>query len=236
MPGQFSGALTRRYAGYVDVSALPGIVTQQRHDADTDDSSPDDNRDRAQAPAGGGSTPYEWLDGQVPVGAGSPQSDNPDWANHTASGQHAGADGRGRGRWVGQDGERVARPTGPQHTPATLVNAGSSGAAFGGQVKTGSMDPVANPGGVDLGHTYNSPADSHRQGLHFNRPGLRIIRAPGRTSAEYTSVSAGAGPSAPRLRRQVRPAGQTDFLPVDQAPALYAGERENGSIGGGWAL
>lgn len=236
MPGAFSNALVQRYAGYVDVNALPGVITSDRHDADTDTSSPSDDRDRAKAPAGGADVPVDWLSGQVPVGPGSAASENPDSDNHSATGRHAGSNGAGRSRWVGQDLERPDRPPGVQHPPMTLENAGSAGAAFGGLTKTGSMDPYANPGGVDLGHNYNHPQDQHRQGLHFNRPGLRIIRAPSRTSAEYTAFSAGAGPSQPRMRRQVRPAGQTDFVPVDQDPARYAGERENGSIGGGWAL
>lgn len=238
MPGAFTNALLSRYSGYIDVNALPGIVTQERHDADTDDSAPSDDRDRAQAPAGGAPVPEQWLYGQVPVGRGTAAPENPDSRNHAATDNHAGADGGGRSRWVGQDLEAAVRPSGVQHPPATLDHAGAAGAAFGGLVKTGSMDARANPGGVDLGHTYNHPQDGRRvgTGLHFNRPGLRVIRAPGRTSAEYVSVTQGGGPSTPVLRRIIRPYGQTDFVPVDQAPARNVGESQDGAIGGGWAL
>lgn len=240
MPGAFGGALQRRYGyvGYVDLSALPGTVTQQQHDADTDTTAPEANRERAYAPAGGGAQPYEWLSGQVPVGTGDLASDDPDADNHSATGSHAGRSGGGMARPVGQDPDRAARSSVPQHRPETLDDAGAGGAAFGGLVKTGSMDPIANPGGVDLGHRYKHPADEHRQNLHFNRPGLRIIRAPGRTSAEYTSFSEGGGPTDPKLRRQLRPAGQANFGTVDAAPAAAEAvyEREHGTIGGGWAL
>lgn len=241
MPGAFTGALQRTYGyvGYVDVNALPGTITSDRHDADTDTTAPSDDRDRAFAPAGGGEVPLEWLSGQVPQGTGDMASPDPDSHNHKATGNHAGGQAGGMARWVGQDRDQAARRQGDRHAPETLAATGvTGGAAFGGLVKTGSMEPQANPGGVDLGHRYTHPADSHRQNLHFNQPGLRIIRAPGRTSAEYTSYGEGAGPSQPRLRRQVRPAGQSSFLPVDQAPSSVPAvvEREHGTIGGGWAL
>lgn len=241
MPGAFTGSLQRRYGyvGYVDVNALPGVVTQDRHNADTDTTAPSDDRDRALAPAGGNDAPLEWLSGQVPQGTGDLASPDPDSRNHTAANNHAGRAGAGAARPVGQDLDRAARKPGNRHAPETIADTrATGGAAFGGLVKTGSMEPEANPGGVDLGHRYTHPADNHRQNLHFNQPGLRIIRAPGRTSAEYTSYAEGAGPSQPRLRRQVRPAGQGGFVEVDQAPASAAAtaERERGTIGGGWAL
>lgn len=238
MPGAFTGALVRRYT--VDISALPGYITTDRHDADLDDSSPDDNRDRAQAPAGGGWVPEDWLSGQVSVGTGEMVRDRQrdDTDDHRASNRHAGQDAGGFPRGPGQDDEAPARQRRNAHAPATLDTAGSAGAAFGGQRKTGSMAPEANPEGVDLGHTYVPVHDEHKQGLHFNRPGLRLIRSPNRTSGEYVAYAAGAGPSAPRLRRQIRPAGQAEFLPIDQSPDSSTAtlEREHGSIGGEWAL
>lgn len=227
MPGQYTGAALHRY--YVDVAALPGTVTQARHADDAGGG----EVERDKASQGGSWAPAEWLSGADPVLTGGLIGEPDD--HHVASGSHAGANGAGMGRWVGQDPDRAARRPDPPNVPATLETAGASGAAFGGLVKTGSMEPEANPGGVDLGETYNRPVDAHRQRLHFNRPGLRLIRTTRPTAEVYQRHAEAGGPSKPRLRRLLAPAGQRDFVPVDQAPAVDVAD-EHGTIGGGWAL
>jgi hypothetical protein len=253
--GGITGSLVQRYS--VDVPALPGNASPAVH-RDTG-SHHDDTGDYREggsttAPAGGNYTSDDVLQGQVPVLTGTPGAPN---TSHRATGSHRGADGSGnetgsgdRGRPQDDLDQPLEARRGGMHNPATLANAGMGGAAFGGLVRTGTMDPSSSPGGINLGHRYVPVALRRRQNLHFNEPGLRAIRWPVRTAERsspspggtHTSpfnpidrYSQGGGPSWPRLRRILRPVGSSssEMDPIDQAPAA-APLLDAGPVGGEW--
>lgn len=229
MPGAFTGSLLHRY--YVDVSATPGQYRADVHD----DEAPGGDVTRDQASMGGAWTPDDWLTGATPVLDGGPGNtlthDVRTDGGQLPAGTRRPDDG-GQGP--------LDQNHGGAAVPATLNMAGAAGAAMGGIVKTGSMEPRANPGGVRLGQDYTHPAERHRQGLHFNRPGLRLIRVT-ETNAEMRDepgaaprFSRGAGLRVPRLRHILRPEGQATMSAIDEVPAA-AVVLDPGPIGGEWA-
>lgn len=244
--GGISGSLVSRY--FVDVPASPGNANPDAHRTDethTDSSVSDQRRGATPtAPVGGSIVAGEVTEGQVQVLTGTRgQADR----NHRSAGSHSGADGAGSGRGDLDLEQPLESRRGGMHDPATLANAGTGGARWG---RRQDMDPSTNPGGVMLGHRYVPVAVRRRQGLHFNSPTLRPIRAmprqteqdspsPGGTRTSMYNplarLTAGGGPSMPRLRRLLRPAGSssTDMSMVDQAPALSS-VLDPGPIGNEW--
>lgn len=249
--GGISGSLVQRY--YVDVPASPGNANPDAHrtDDDHDDPSHSGNSVSAQrsggstfSPVGGSIVATEVTEGQVPVLAGSDGQAN---RNHRSSGSHHGADGDGAARHDVDLRTPLDVRTGGMHDPATLATAGTGGAAWG---RRQDMDPTTNPGGILLGHRYQPVTVRRRQGLHFNHPGLRAIRtmprqteqdspSPGGTRTSpfnpLARLTAGGGPSMPRLRRLLRPVGSSaDTMdPIDQAP-VAAVVLDPGPIGNEW--
>jgi len=250
--GRLAGSLVHRYT--VDVPADPGWSQPWRHR----ESAPGAEVTRDEAPAGGGWQPSAW-DQPIPALRGSSYGAP---ASHKGTG-HRGDEGRGQYRPATELEEDASVVLGDP--PAALR--GSSGAAFGGLVKTGSMAPeanapvmrrradgglVVNPGGVRLGERHIHTSDDRRQGLHVNRPTLRLIRvtAPARETSSPMPGQRGsgrtirtsmfnplarertAGPVTPRSRRIFRPYGQTDHVEVDAAPSS-AGIYDAGPVGDG---
>jgi hypothetical protein len=146
-----------------------------------------------------------------------------------------------------------------RHTPADLSEAGASGAANGGISPTGVSAPWANgpvarrradgtmisrAGGLDLGTDYTRVAETHHQGLHMNTPRIRGVRqtvpvtersspSPGGRTSPFNPIARAVtmGPNNPRMRRIVRPFGQTDYVADDQAPSTAL---DGGTVGGEW--
>lgn len=248
---RFSGSLVHRYA--LDVPADPGWTQPERHHGDSAGGAVD----RDDASAGGGWQPFAWDD-RIPV---LPGTSGRVPGSHYGTG-HRGAQGRGE---AGPTEELAStdQQLGGLHSPADLRRAGAAGAANGGLVATGVSAPwanapvarrradgkaVVNPGGLRLGTDYSIRADSHRQGLHMNRPFLRFIRmsapvvertspSPGGKTSPYDPMvrARTVGPINPRLRRLVKPFGQTDMVDIDSDPA-GAPVYDPGPIGGDWAL
>jgi hypothetical protein len=244
-----SGSLVQRF--WVDVNASPGNANPAVHrDTGTHRDDTGDIREggATTAPTGGNAVPQDVLMAQIPVLDGTPGAPN---TSHRADNTHKGLRGLGMGRAQYDLDQPLEDRQGGMHMPATLATAGLGGAAFGGRVKTGSMEPEANPGGVDLGHRYRPVTLRRRQNLHFNLPGLRAIRGPVRTyerpsphpeGSTRTSLfdptgrySQGGGPSMPRLRRLLRPVGSdsSSMDAIDQVPAS-AVVLDAGPVGTEW--
>jgi hypothetical protein len=247
---RLTGRLVTTYQ--VNVPADPGWAQPWRHSADSEGG----GVDRDDASSGGGWQPYAW---DTPITQtvlpGESYSGRP---THYGTG-HDGSEGRGTGRPAEELRNGDAWESGDP--PGRLL--GASGAANGGLVATGVSAPwanapvfrrradggqVSNPGGLDLGQRHIHTVERHRQGLHFNHPFLRFIRTrvpgremsspyPGGRTSPYNPIDRvrTAGPVAPRLRRILRPYGQTDYVAQDQYPADTP-KYDSGSIGGDWAL
>lgn len=252
--GGISGSLVQRF--WLDVPGSPGNANPDAHrtDDDHEDSTHSGNSVSElrnggipRAPMGGAIVASDVTEGQVQVLPGEQGQPN---RNHTAAGSHKGTDGRGDARLDLDLNTPLDVRTGGMHTPASLATAGTGGAAFGGLRRSGTMDPSSNPAGVDLGHGYVPVTVRRRQGLHFNRPGLRAIRtmprqteqdspSPGGTRTSpfnpLARLTQGGGPSMPRLRRLLRPVGSSSdgMDPIDQAPIL-AVVLDPGPIGDEW--
>lgn len=241
----------------VTVPADPGWAQPARHAA----TAPGGGVDRDDASAGGGWQPYAWgMD--VPASVLPGESARPSSPGHAGSRSHAGAYGRGQtprpARELGNPDNLAGTGL---HTPETLDLAGASGAANGGISPTGVSAPWANgpvsrrradgtmisrAGGLALGTDYVRVAETHHQGLHMNRPTIRGVRqtspvversspSPGGRTSPYDPMAPGRtkGPIAPRLRRIVRPYGQTDYVSYDQDPGAAV---DSGTVGGEWVL
>lgn len=230
MPGAFTGSLLHRY--YVDRPAEPGGANPSAHA----DDAPGGEVTRDRASMGGAWTPDKWLSGATPVLAGGGAMPT---LTHDARTDSPVLPPGTRRPDAGGQGPRDQNHGGDA-VPASLNMAGAGGAGFAGRVKTGSMEPEANPGGVRLGQDYTHPAERHRQSLHFNRPGLRLIRttepnAENRDDAAATPrFTRGYGLRVPRLRHILRPEGQADMSLIDERPAAAA-VLDPGPIGGEWA-
>lgn len=237
---RISGSLVR--AGTVDVPADPGWSQPARHRADAAGG----GIIRDDAPAGGGWAPASW--GELP-GAGVLTGESYTAPrNHRRFASHEGRDGDGgaQPRVVVDNLDQTC--TGD--APAPLY--GPGGAAHGGIMPQGVSMPWAYPAGsrrradggvvtrdgtLDLGRRHIHTSDSHRQGLHMNRPTIRYVRTTGpvvERSSPYPGSVQGAprtspfnpiervrtfGPVEPRTRRILRPYGQTDMADVDQNPS-----------------
>jgi hypothetical protein len=249
----YSGTLQRRYT--VDVPADPGWARPDQHRVD--EGHMVDTSGRDEAPRGGGWVPQEFLAVQPGLPGGSPAEFT---RSHDRSGDHRENDGGGQDQAHAPRGWlKYLRGYFPEqpNQPATLENAGASGAAHGGIGYRG-MDP-SNTGGrrtVDgrfvqnptlLGHTYIHPIERVKRALHFNRPKLRRVLAPsiarergsvspGGYSSQYNPAASAwsAGPSQPNLRRLIKSYGQAEYNETSQDPG-NARRGNPGPIGnGGW--
>jgi hypothetical protein len=236
---------TTRYAGratryLIDVPGDPGAATPARHSVDEGHNVDTSGRD--EAPRGGGWQSMEFLAPEDHGLVGSPP-DN--WVRtHQRVATHRDADEGGNEPMAQQPllYQRADLYPAVPNYPEDLSTAGLAGAAHGGLRGEGmaewmsqgrrTVDGRQTPGGVRLGQTYTPPRFYHRQGLHLNRPRLRVIPAPtinvergGKSPGGYSSAFDSAMPQRtsgarqPVLRRLIQAYGQADSEQVSQDAA-----------------